>query len=605
MVHFGNILEKVSGNRNPGWLFLSYNLDSGEITAVRRVAKNDPQWADWNKFVYEQVDRCFIDPARIPNERVYAFSFNKLESIPYLTGENNNHYIDFVSRSVPVYQLGILECGYAKSMGIEPTMLRADADNYNTYNEYVCDLQMQSDMALFKETVQADSENYELLYDLVARYTDVPEITGQQIEFLNTSPTGLRIFSVLEELFKSSEYVEQTLDFDNYEELLYTPLAQRQGVHYLKAELVKFDITSGRILADDPFKDKKVLELTLYIRRFEIKPDWETYGPEREWFSACVARMTDSETIAREFRNFSYLPALTRTQIQYLVRMGTTAETLFSSGIMGDVIMETPFFRDFFGLDLSGIQGRKLEMIDHLVIDSERMVVDSSLQWLRHVVSDPDETEVTRSMAIEKIPEVEGYLQLIDEFITRSENTVDSESEEELLAELRDAAVKVAEHYTMHHYEDSGNGISLPAENEILQILSTDRQNTALSEKQAELLLEFAGMLPVCFLTRCLTGFNSHAYGQLPENKNLSMPFLLIQRTLSTSLQKLSLTVECRRMQYDLERMSTEMEDKKRTERRIQNEINDLYDKINDCKADIRQVQRLLGPADVDNKTQL
>ena len=40
-------------------------------------------------------------------------------------------------------------------------------------------------MELFKRTVRNDSENYELLYDLVARYTDVPEITQEQIGILN------------------------------------------------------------------------------------------------------------------------------------------------------------------------------------------------------------------------------------------------------------------------------------------------------------------------------------------------------------------------------------------------------------------------------------
>ena len=87
MMKLGNILDKMKGSRNPAWLFLSYDLDNSRITAVRRVAQDAPVWADWNQFVKEQVERCFKDISNIPNERVYAFRFDNLESIPYLQGE--------------------------------------------------------------------------------------------------------------------------------------------------------------------------------------------------------------------------------------------------------------------------------------------------------------------------------------------------------------------------------------------------------------------------------------------------------------------------------------------------------------------------------------
>ena len=143
------------------------------------------------------------------------------------------------------------------------------------------------------------------------------------------------MFSVLEELLKSSEYVQNTLDFDSYESLIYTPVAERNGLHYLKAELDKFDYASGRKGEGDPEKRKKILELTLFIRRFEITRNWEDHNIDREWFSACIARMSDAEMVARELQNFAYIPALTRAQLQYLMRTGTTAETLSRSGIMG------------------------------------------------------------------------------------------------------------------------------------------------------------------------------------------------------------------------------------------------------------------------------
>lgn len=593
MVSLGNILDKVTGGRTPGWLFLSYDLDSGDITAVRRVAKDDPQWADWNQFVYEQVERCFADPTSIPNERVYAFSFNKLESIPFLNGETNNHYIDFVSKSVPVYQLGILECGYTKNIGIEPTRLRLDERNYDRYSEYVCGLRTECDMALFKYTVQADSENYELLYDLVARYTDLPDITSSQIEFLNKQPTGLRVFSVLEELFDSSEYVVQNFNKDNYESLVYLPAVERKGIHYLKAELEKFDIATGRKAVDDPDKDKKVLELTLYIRGYEIRPGWETSGPDREWFSACVERLTDAENIAREFRNFAYAPALTRCQLQYLIRMGTSAATLYNSGIMGDVIMETPYFKNYFGLDMAGAKDRKLEYLDRIVVDSARMVVQSSLAWLHEVVGSGDESEQVRQMAVEKMPEVEIYLKLIDESIARFNMPALKDSDSDRLAALRRVFEEVSAYYAARSYIDNDGQTGTHRVDEVLSMLTACDTDTALSEKMVRLLLDYVDKLPVSFLASCLKTISALPYGQLHANID-NMTTTDAKAEELTVMQKLSLSVQYREIQDKLGGMQEELVDKERTERRIQNEINNLYDRINGYKADIDRIKRLL-----------
>lgn len=593
MVNFTNILDKMKVARHPAWLFLSYDLDKGDITAVRRVAKDDPQWADWNLFVYEQVERCMADPVNLPNERVYAFSFPNLEDIPYLGGVDNNHYIDFVSKSVPVYQLGILECAYAREQGIQPVRLREAEHNYDGFAAFMDAVRIRRDEGLFRQTVAHDSQNYELLYDLVARYTDLPEVTRKQIEWLNDSPAGLRIFSVLEELFRSSEYVAGTMDYDDYAALVYTPVADRHGLHYLKAELDKFDYMSGRKGADDPQKDKKILELTLYIRRFEIKPDWEQYGPDREWFSACIARMTDAEMIAREIRNFSYVPALTRAQLQYLMRTGTTAETLFGSSIMGDVIMETPFFRESYGLDLSGMQGRKLDTLDHLVVEASRLVVESSLAWLHDVMENPEESEETKQMAADKIPEVEGYLHCMEGFANRTEETLQADNEQEVLQALGTALERARDYHAAHPFTTDGSPV--PGEAEVVQALSADPSDTALSAKMAALLAGEMEQLPLSLLSRCLSVLSSQSYGQLPENRDLKPGSLLAGQSLGTPLQQLSAGIEYRRMAQSLTAMQEEMEEMKRTERRIQNEINDLYDRIGDCRSGMKRLRVLLN----------
>lgn len=594
MVSLGNIMGKMMGGVTSGWLFLSYDLDTGDITAVRRVAKDDPQWADWNRFVNEQVDRCFAIPTRIPNERVYAFSFAKLDSIPYLNGESNNHFIEFVSKSVPVYQLGIFECGYAKSIGVDPTRLRNDERNYDGYNEYVAGLRTGCDLALFEQTVQTDSKNYGLLYDLVDRYTDMPEITERQIELLNGHPSGLRIFSVLEELFCSSDYADQMKDVMDYDSLIYTPVASRKGIHYLRAELEKFDISTGRKLADDPQRERKVMELTLYIRRYEIRRDWVSRGPEREWFTACVERLTNAETIAREIRNFACVPTLTRTQLQYLVRMGTTSETLFQSGIMGDVIMETPYFKEFFGMDMAGTIGRTIEKLDRLVIDAARLVIDSSLKWLCDVIEDDSESEETRRMALEKIPQVEGYLSNLDTFIIGLDKAEHTKSGTGWIDAFHQELDKVAARFSTIRLQMDEDSVPVSDGKEVYRLLTAGGTDMESCERMVEILVEKAEDIPYPILSHCISILFSSPFGQVPENRKPVMQTLTEGGT-PNPFQQLSGAAEYRKIQKELRSMNEEMEEKKRTERRIQNEINDLYDKINNSKTAIRKLHGILA----------
>ena len=143
--------------------------------------------------------------------------------------------------------------------------------------------------------------------------------------------------------------------------------------------------------------------------------------------------MSDAEMVARELQNFAYIPALTRAQLQYLMRTGTTAETLSRSGIMGDVIMETPFFHESFGLDLSQVQGRKIEPLDQMLIDATCLVIESSLEWLKEVAVHPDETQETRLMAEREIPEVEQYLSSAKQVALELGRTLHAKSEQDIL----------------------------------------------------------------------------------------------------------------------------------------------------------------------------
>ena len=190
-----------------------------------------------------------------------------------------------------------------------------------------------------------------------------------------------------------------------------------------------------------------------------------------EWFSACIARMSDAEMVARELQNFAYIPALTRAQLQYLMRTGTTAETLSRSGIMGDVIMETPFFHESFGLDLSQVQGRKIEPLDQMLIDATCLVIESSLEWLKEVAVHPDETQETRLMAEREIPEVEQYLSSAKQVALELGRTLHAKSEQDILTGFGKVLESAASFYTSHLYDGAGDNPQI--DSEIIEIMSS------------------------------------------------------------------------------------------------------------------------------------
>ena len=393
--------------------------------------------------------------------------------------------------------------------------------------------------------------------------------------------------------------MQNTLDFDSYESLIYTPVAERNGLHYLKAELDKFDYASGRKGEGDPEKRKKILELTLFIRRFEITRNWEDHNIDREWFSACIARMSDAEMVARELQNFAYIPALTRAQLQYLMRTGTTAETLSRSGIMGDVIMETPFFHESFGLDLSQVQGRKIEPLDQMLIDATCLVIESSLEWLKEVAVHPDETQETRLMAEREIPEVEQYLSSAKQVALELGRTLHAKSEQDILTGFGKVLESAASFYTSHLYDGAGDNPQI--DSEIIEIMSSKPADTELSEKMAALLVEYVDRLPVHLLSRCQTVFSSQVYGQLPIHHDMSLGKLLQKTELESSLQRLGVGIECRKLSQDRDSMEVELKEKKRTERRIQKEINDLSDRIGECSEGINRLKSLMNGQEKEN----
>lgn len=589
---FTNILDKVTGAKDAAWLFLSYDFDRQNITSVRRVRKDDTLWSDWNKFVREQVDRCMKDIVDIPNEKVYAFSFPKLENIPYLNGENNNHYIQFVSKSVPVYQLGILECAYALAKDIKPTELRANEANYDGYNAYFMELKLKRDMEVFSRTMKEDSENYDLLCELVDRYTDVPEITEKQLEILNASPSGLKVFSVLEWLFKDSDYVQMTLNYDDYDSLVSVPVALRKDVHYLRAEIEKIDVESGKIALDERTKNKRIMELTLFIRKFDIKQNWEKEGIDRSWFSASIARLFDANSVARELKNFQYVPALTKSQLQYLIRTGTKADTLCNSGIMGDVVMATPFFKENYGIDLSLLGTRQLEKIDYLMIEATSMVVQNSLDWLHRVVDEKDGEE--KDMAEKKLHEVNGFMEHIQKVISGMKNSGEEQDGSNVLDELKKALDNIVEHCRKFPLNDCSAATDVQAADDAWRILAARVSDKVVFDKETEMVVQYAQDLPVGFLEFVLNRFIETAKKEGWIDGLPPLSLLMEKEKLDDHLQILQVIVEYAKMKRQLTEWNEEMAEKKKTERRIQLEVNELFDKINVNKKGLDKLKSLI-----------
>ena len=309
--------------------------------------------------------------------------------------------------------------------------------------------------------------------------------------------------------------------------------------------------------------------------------------------------MSDAEMVARELQNFAYIPALTRAQLQYLMRTGTTAETLSRSGIMGDVIMETPFFHESFGLDLSQVQGRKIEPLDQMLIDATCLVIESSLEWLKEVAVHPDETQETRLMAEREIPEVEQYLSSAKQVALELGRTLHAKSEQDILTGFGKVLESAASFYTSHLYDGAGDNPQI--DSEIIEIMSSKPADTELSEKMAALLVEYVDRLPVHLLSRCQTVFSSQVYGQLPIHHDMSLGKLLQKTELEFSLQRLGVGIECRKLSQDRDSMEVELKEKKRTERRIQKEINDLSDRIGECSEGINRLKSLMNGQEKEN----
>ena len=590
-----NLFQNLVGRGNPAWLFLAYDLDTKHITAVRRIVKSDPRWGDFNRFVDEQVDRAFADPLNIPNERVYAFSYKDIEQIPFLNGSDNDHYIEFVSKKAPVYQLMILECGYARFKQIKPNELRNDEQNYADYAGYVDQLVRDRNTAVLKYTVENDSKNYNLLYSITTRYLEDKAFIQDEIELLVEARAGLRIFSVLESAFRSSAYVREGWNIDDYETLIHTPPEQRTGLHYLKAELDKVDIQSGQLYANHPDRDRMLLELTLYVRRYAIPKGWQAYGPERDWYYACVTRLTDANTIAREIVNFSYEPSLTRAQLQYLVRMGTTADTLYRSGVMGDVIMSTPFFRKQFGIDMSNAAGRKLDDLDRMLVDACERVLRGTLQFLEKLSQNEQEPEEQREEALDRMPGVQAQLEAVIRFKEGYDKAQRDQTVGSAKQRFQQVAVQVATYFVTHPYgEDQAQPSGV---NDLVGLINGCANDSELSAWQCDYVVRNYKQFPEELILKLRAVFGNIPYGKLPEHGDLNPLSLLGRAALTTPMQQLALAADASKLGLEIRQLTDELKDKKETELRLQKEINRLDRQVEQAE---RRWQQMLDKLNIE-----
>lgn len=569
-----NFLQNLVGGGNPGWLFLSYDLDSKHITSVRRIAKSDPRWGDWNRFVDEQVDRAFADPLNIPNERVYAFSYKDVEQIPYLNGTDNDHYISFVSKLAPTYQLTILECGYARFKQIKPTELRLTDTNYDDYPDYVDKLIRDRNMAVLKYTVENNPRDFTLIYNITSRYLEDVDFIREELDLIFQSPEGLRIFSAMDGIIRFSAYVREGFDFDNYEALINTPPEERTPLHYLKAELDKVDLNGGRLFADNPDRDRIRMELTLYIRHYAIPKNWHVHGPEQVWFHACVTRLTDAATIAREIVNFSYEPSMTRAQLQYLVRMGTTADTLYRSGVMGDVIMSTPFFQRQFGIDMSKAKGRKLDDLDRILVDACEMVLAGTLRFLVNLSENEEESDEQREEALNRIPSVQSQLDEVTRFKNGYDKAMHDMTIEAAKQRFQSAAVKVATYFVTRPY--SPDLLQVSGATDLLSLITAGAEDITISDWQCDYVVNHIKQFPADLLQRMRSQFESIPYGKRPEHGDLHPLTLLGLDHLDTPMQRLALASDASKLEQEIVQMNDELKEKKETELRLQKEINKL-----------------------------
>lgn len=588
------IFKQVMGGGDPNWLFLSFDVDQRRITAARRVMNNDSRWGDWNNFVDEQVRRAFQDPTHIPNERVYAYRFPKSKKIPLLNGEDNNHYIDFVNQTDPVYQLSVLEGKYALDRNIKPTELRQDESLYDGYAEYVQGIERNAYMAMFKHTVETDPTNYTLLYQLLLPYLEDDQYIHEVIDFLNQDPNGLSLFGVLERAFRGSSYVRNGWDIDDYEQMILTPVEERTGLHYLKAELDKVDIQDGRIYADHPDRQRMIMELTLYARKFNIPKEWYLHGAEREWYRACLYFLTDADRIAREINNFAYDPNMTRTQLQYLISNGTSAQTLVMSGVMGDVIMSTPFFSRQYGMDMSMINGRKIDELDEIIVEATRLVLEKSIDFLNDVIEKEEDAEQKEGLR-QRLDYITEQLASVTDFQEAYTDKLRVQTVEQAESQFTQTLDRVVDYFLTHPYAENNtpnNGVS-----ELFSLIASSAGDFELAGWECEEIVRSFERIPYELLQKIATQFLGMPYARLPEHGSLTTAAILkAGGELKTPLQRLVVASDVRKLMSETSSLEEYLKEKRETERRIQKEINTLVRQLEDAQESMRKMSRLICP---------
>ena len=177
--------------------------------------------------------------------------------------------------------------------------------------------------------------------------------------------------------------------------------------------------------------------------------------------------------------------------------------------------------------------------------------------------------------------------------------TLHAKSEQDILTGFGKVLESAASFYTSHLYDGAGDNPQI--DSEIIEIMSSKPADTELSEKMAALLVEYVDRLPVHLLSRCQTVFSSQVYGQLPIHHDMSLGKLLQKTELESSLQRLGVGIECRKLSQDRDSMEVELKEKKRTERRIQKEINDLSDRIGECSEGINRLKSLMNGQEKEN----
>ena len=582
----GNKYE--TGDKVPGYLFISFLMDEQRIVSVWRNRKGDGEHT-FKEFIESQIARTDRDSFN-PDMRFYQFYYSDMRVVPLISSDNS-YFVDFVSDKEPEINISFLEGLFLLQRGLTPTELLQDEPAYiDELNTFIEEQNEKEDMLRWKnEIVKTPQEtDYELLGDLILKYAYKPSVTEEQIQLLNSENTALRIFHTMREYFEQTDYIFHGWDMNDFKYLIHVPTGERTPLHIIRAELFKVIDFADTKPTDSPERDKMLFELNIFLSYLDVEEGWEERPIPDLWKKIACSCMKDVASAADSISSFQYIAEITEEQINYLLRTGTTPRTLVQSGIMGNVITHTKFFKEKYGLKLEKLDHLDLSPVDSLIIDSLYLLAN---EVLNNAGKEGNEGTETRA--------VQDSIQAIEGFRKRCTDEKAEIKRRRNLNQLEQLLDKMAE--KAKDPDAQAEDLLLYDGETFEDLIRANYNDTVLSEQQCRLLSSYITKIPAEIIKRTIPVFKGQDFGKLPEHQSLTIEGVIksVKEFGLTSLHELILLIEKRQIDESISMTQKEINELNKQSLRISNQLSACEDNLERKKRQRFELKVFMGEMNV------